>query len=112
MESALGLLIVAASAFYSIPALYRGMKSPTTTGLSVVSLTVNSVEGLIYFIAGICLKGITKYGDPVLAYAFFGGLAVLSNLPRLVRAALRRVLRHDQGVSLRPLAALDEHRQL
>lgn len=90
LESALGLASVAASAAYSLPALYRGMKSPTTNGLSLVSLTVNSIEGAIYFVAGVGLGGITRYGDSVLAYAFFGGLALVSNLPRLVRAGVRR----------------------
>jgi uncharacterized protein with PQ loop repeat len=91
METALGAALVAASAFYSLPALYRGMTSPTTAGLSLVSLAVNSVEGAIYFVAGIGLGGITRSGETVLAYAFFGGLAVLSNIPRLVRAGAHRL---------------------
>lgn len=92
METALGGALVAASAFYSLPALYRGMRSPTTAGLSLVSLAVNSVEGAIYFVAGVGLGGITQRGETVLAYAFFGGLAVLSNVPRLVRASAHRLV--------------------
>ncbi|MEU3349182.1 hypothetical protein ABZ723_30170 [Streptomyces sp. NPDC006700] len=112
LESALGMTVVAATASYSLPALYRGMKSPTTTGLSLVSLAVNTVEGAIYFVAGIGLGGITRYGDPVLVYAFFGALAVLSNLPRFVRAALRRALGRDGEASLRPRVVLSEDRVL
>lgn len=92
---ALGLAVIVASAFYSLPALYRGMRSTTATGLSLMSLTVNSVEGGIYFVAGIGLGRITRYGDPVLAYAFFGGLALISNIPRLIRAGYRRVVDQD-----------------
>ncbi|MCX4451246.1 hypothetical protein OOK50_33120 [Streptomyces sp. NBC_01789] len=95
MEPALGSALVIASACYSLPALYRGMKSPTTTGLSLVSLAVNSVEGAIYFVGGVGMGGITPYGHPVLAYIFFGGLALVSNLPRLARAGARRAMNRD-----------------
>lgn len=94
-ETAIGLTIVAASALYSLPALYRGMRSRSTTGLSVVSLFVNSIEGAIYFIAGIGLGGITETGKVVLAYAFFGGLALVSNVPRLLRVGCRRLAGRD-----------------
>lgn len=95
MESALGSALVIASACYCLPALYRGMKSSTTTGLSLVSLAVNSVEGAIYFVGGVGMGGITPSGHPVLAYILFGGLALVSNLPRLARAGVRRATNRD-----------------
>ena len=88
--SALGIAIGIAAAAYTIPALVRGMRSPSTAGLSLVSLSTNTVEGSIYLVAGAGLGGIAPAGTPIAAYLLFGGLAVLSNLPRLVRVAWRR----------------------
>lgn len=95
LTSALGIAIGFASAAYTLPALVRGMTSPSTAGLSLVSLSTNSVEGVIYLVAGAGLGGIAPAGAPIIAYILFGGLAVTSNVPRLVRVAWRRALSLD-----------------
>ncbi len=98
-QAALGALIGIASAAYSLPALIAGMVSPTTTGLSLVSLSVNSIEGSIYLWAGLGLGGIAPNGPLVLGYIIFGSIALLSNLPRLVRTAFRRLTGKDGNQS-------------
>ncbi|MFD5063832.1 MULTISPECIES: hypothetical protein [unclassified Streptomyces] len=110
LETFLGGAITAASAFYSLPALFSGMRSRTTNGLSLVSLSVNSLEGGIYLASGVGLGGITAPGDPILAYAFFGGLALVSNIPRVIRTGYRRILGKDQAYPIFPQEAGDDTR--
>jgi hypothetical protein len=88
---ALGISIGFAAAAYSIPALVRGMRSESTAGLSLVSLSTNALEGAIYFVAGLGLGGIAPRGEFITAYLLFGGLALSSNLPRLARTSARRL---------------------
>jgi hypothetical protein len=95
LQEALGVAIAFASAAYSIPALFSGMTSVTTAGLSIISLSVNSMEGAIYLIAGAGYGGISPAGHIVLGYIFFGGIALLSNVPRLVRTSIRRLAGKD-----------------
>jgi hypothetical protein len=91
----LGVAIGCASAAYSVPALVHGMRSKSTAGLSLISLSTNALEGAIYFVAGLGLGGIAPQGAYITAYLFFGGLALLSNLPRLGRTSLRRLTGRD-----------------
>jgi hypothetical protein len=101
LAEALGLAIAAASAAYSIPALFAGITSKTTSGLSMVSLLVNSVEGAIYLTGGLGLGGISPAGHFVLGYIFFGATALLSNGPRLMRTVYRRMLGKDKAALAR-----------
>jgi hypothetical protein len=96
--TALGITIVVASAAYSLPALVWGMISKSTAGLSLISLSVNAVEGAIYFAAGVGLGGIAPNGHSIKAYVGFGGVALVSNVPRLVRTSLRRLSGEDERV--------------
>jgi len=93
--TALGLAIMFASAAYSLPALISGMISKSTAGLSMVSLTVNAVEGTIYFVAGMGLGGIAPSGSYIVAYLSFGGISLISNVPTLIRTLLRRLAGKD-----------------
>lgn len=95
--TALGIAIGFASAAYSLPALISGMISKSTAGLSVVSLTVNALEGVIYFVAGMGLGGIAPSGRYIVAYLIFGGIALVSNVPRLIRTLLRRLTGKDES---------------
>jgi uncharacterized protein with PQ loop repeat len=99
LNAALGAEIVAATVSYSVPALFRGMRSRTTAGLSLISLLVNSIEGAIYLVAGVGLGGITPPGKTVPTYALFGGIALASNIPRLIRSGYRRVSGRDESFS-------------
>lgn len=90
VEDALGLMLGVSTLFYAIPAAYEGLASATTRGLSMLSLAVNTVEGTIYFLAGIAVLKIAEAGDPVFGFAFFGVVSVASNGVRFVRVAYRR----------------------
>lgn len=89
-EDALGLVLGVSTLFYAIPAAYEGLASATTRGLSLMSLGVNTVEGTIYFLAGIAVLKIAEAGDPVFGFAFFGVVSIASNGVRFVRVAYRR----------------------
>jgi uncharacterized protein with PQ loop repeat len=91
----LGITIAFASAAYSLPALITGMTSKSTAGLSLISLSTNALEGAIYFCAGMGWGGIAPPGQHIVAYLLFGGSALLSNVPRLARTALRRLAGKD-----------------
>lgn len=97
--AALGLAIGATTVAYSLPALVAGMTSASTAGLSLPAITVNALEGAVYAAAGLGLGGVSPAGQPVLGYLIAGGAALLANVPRLVRVALRRV----RGLDARPL---------
>jgi len=96
VATALAIAIGIASAAYSIPALVRGMLSKSTAGLSLISLSTNALEGAIYFIAGLGLGGIAPHGTMITAYVLFGGLALCSNVPRLIRTSSRRLAGKDR----------------
>ena len=95
MQESLGIAIGIATAAYSLSALVTGKTSRTTSGLSVISLAVNSFEGVIYLLAGVGYGGIAPVGPVILGYVIFGSAALLSNGPRLCRTCWRRVRRID-----------------
>ena len=96
VQDALGLMLGVSTLFYAIPAAYEGLASASTRGLSLLSLGVNTVEGSIYFLAGIAVLRIAEAGDPVFGFAFFGVVSIASNGVRFVRVAYRRIKRLDQ----------------
>lgn len=87
----LGVFLIAATAAYSFPALIAGLKSVTTKGLSVLSLAINTFEGLIYTAGGLGLITLTSGEGITVSYMMFGLIAALSNGPRLVRTSYRRL---------------------
>jgi hypothetical protein len=88
---ALGVAIGATTVAYSLPALVAGLTSASTAGLSLPAITVNALEGAVYAAAGLGLGGVSPPGQPVLGYVIAGGAALLANVPRLVRVAIRRI---------------------
>jgi hypothetical protein len=90
-EDALGLILGVSTLFYAVPAAYEGLASASTRGLSLLSLGVNTVEGTIYFLAGVAVLTIAEAGDPVFGFAFFGVVSIASNGVRFVRVAYRRI---------------------
>ncbi|HEX9225334.1 MAG TPA: hypothetical protein VF885_01605 [Arthrobacter sp.] len=101
VQDALGIMLGVSTLFYAVPAAYEGLASASTRGLSLVSLGVNTLEGTIYFLAGIAVLRIAETADPVFGFAFFGVVSIASNGVRFVRVAYRRIKRLD----LVPLAA-------
>lgn len=99
IATTLGIATGFASAAYSLPALISGMISKSTAGLSIISLTVNALEGAIYFVAGMGLGGIAPSGRYIVAYLSFGGIALASNVPRLIRTLLRRLTGKDESAT-------------
>jgi hypothetical protein len=87
----LGLILGVSTLFYAVPAAYEGLASASTRGLSLLSLGVNTVEGTIYFLAGVAVLTIAEAGDPVFGFAFFGVVSIASNGVRFVRVAYRRI---------------------
>lgn len=98
LAESLGVFIAVSTAAFSLPALWAGMKSQSTAGLSILALTVNSVEALIYFIGGVGGGGIVPAGQVVYGYVFFGVIAVACNIPRLIRVIIRRTRKLDHVV--------------
>lgn len=99
VHDALGLMLGVSTLFYAIPAAYEGLASASTRGLSLLALGVNTVEGSIYFLAGIAVLRIAEAGDPVFGFAFFGVVSIASNGLRFVRVAYRRIKRLDGVLS-------------
>ena len=95
VQDALGIMLGVSTLFYAIPAAYEGLASASTRGLSLVSLGVNTLEGTIYFLAGIAVLRIAETADPVFGFAFFGVVSIASNGVRFVRVAYRRIKRLD-----------------
>ncbi|WCI08191.1 hypothetical protein PJ267_17320 [Arthrobacter sp. OVS8] len=56
---------------------------------------MNTLEGTIYFLAGIAVLRIAETADPVFGFAFFGVVSIASNGVRFVRVAYRRIKRLD-----------------
>ncbi|SDP51916.1 hypothetical protein SAMN04487914_11497 [Arthrobacter sp. ok909] len=97
VQDALGLMLGVSTLFYAVPAAYEGLASASTRGLSLLSVGVNTVEGSIYFLAGIAVLRIAEAGDPVFGFAFFGVVSIASNGVRFVRVAYRRIRGLDQA---------------
>lgn len=95
VRDALGIMLGVSTLFYAIPAAYEGLASASTRGLSLVSLGVNTLEGTIYFLAGITVLRIAETADPVFGFAFFGVVSIASNGVRFVRVAYRRMNKLD-----------------
>jgi hypothetical protein len=95
VQDALGIILGVSTLFYAVPAAYEGLASASTRGLSLVSLGVNTLEGTIYFLAGIAVLRIAEAADPVFGFAFFGVVSIASNGVRFVRVAYRRINRLD-----------------
>ena len=95
VQDALGIMLGVSTLFYAVPAAYEGLASASTRGLSLVSLGVNTLEGTIYFLAGIAVLRIAEAADPVFGFAFFGVVSIASNGVRFVRVAYRRIKRLD-----------------
>ena len=95
VQDALGIMLGVSTLFYAVPAAYEGLASASTRGLSLVSLGVNTLEGTIYFLAGIAVLRIAEAADPVFGFAFFGVVSIASNGVRIVRVAYRRIKRLD-----------------
>lgn len=95
VQDALGIMLGVSTLFYAVPAAYEGLASASTRGLSLVSLGVNTLEGTIYFLAGIAVLRIAETADPVFGFAFFGVVSIASNGVRFVRVAYRRIKRLD-----------------
>ena len=101
VQDALGIMLGVSTLFYAIPAAYEGLASASTRGLSLVSLGVNTLEGTIYFLAGVAVLNIAESADPVFGFAFFGVVSIASNGVRFVRVAYRRI----KGLDLVPPVA-------
>jgi hypothetical protein len=86
----LGMLVAASSLVHGIPSLVVGMTSATTSGLSRLSLAVNSTEGTLYLLSGLGFGWLAPEGQFVLGFAAFGALSIAYNGPRLLRTVYRR----------------------
>lgn len=95
LHDSLSIMLGLSALFYAVPAVYEGMKSKTTRGLSIIALSVNAVEGLVYLLAGFSIVHLASTGSPVLGFIFFGVIAVLSNGARLTRVTYRRIRKLD-----------------
>ncbi len=87
----LTVFLIAATAAYSFPALYSGLTSVTTKGLSVISLSVNTFEGIVYTIGGLGLIALTNGAGITVSYTLYGLITILLNVPRLTRTSYRRL---------------------
>lgn len=92
---ALSVMLGISVIFYAAPALYEGMISKTTRGLSLLALSVNSLEGGIYLLAGFSVIHLAANDSPVLGFIIFGAVSTLSNGARLARVAYRRIRHLD-----------------
>lgn len=95
LGEAVGVFIATATAAFSLPALWAGMRSVSTSGLSALALSVNTAEALIYFVGGLGCGGIVAAGNIVPGYILFGAIAMLCNIPRLIRVIVRRAKKLD-----------------
>lgn len=97
LQEALGLLLAAAMIFYAVPATYAGLTSVSTRGLSLLSLSVNAIEGIIYLCSGFGWLHMNSHEGIVWGFVLFGGISILSNGLRFCRVAYRRTLGLDQN---------------
>jgi hypothetical protein len=96
LQEALGLLLAGAMIFYAIPATYAGLTSASTRGLSLLSLSVNAIEGIIYLCSGFGWLNMNSHDGIIWGFVLFGVISILSNGLRFSRVAYRRVLGLDQ----------------
>lgn len=101
LQDALGLLLAAAMIFYAVPATYAGLTSSSTRGLSLLSLSVNAIEGAVYLCAGFGWLSMHSHDGNVWGFILFGVISILSNGLRFTRVAYRRSL----GLDKEPLVA-------
>jgi uncharacterized protein with PQ loop repeat len=95
LQPALNIIVALTALFYGLPALYEGLKSATTQGLSLISLSVNSIEGLIYLLAGIGILTLSTAQTPITGFIFFGAVSIICNGLRLIRVSYRRIKKLD-----------------
>jgi uncharacterized protein with PQ loop repeat len=98
MEKSLSIMLGISVVFYALPALYEGLRSATTRGLSLIALSVNSIEGIIYLLAGLSVISLAAGNEPVLGFIIFGVVSAISNGARLVRVAYRRARGLDAAI--------------
>lgn len=96
LQEALGLLLAAAMIFYAVPATYAGLTSVSTRGLSLLSLSVNAIEGIIYLSSGFGWLHMNSHTGIVWGFVLFGGISIVSNGLRFSRVAYRRTVGLDQ----------------
>ena len=99
-RESLSIMLGLSALFYAVPAVYEGMISKTTRGLSMIALSVNAIEGLVYLLAGFSIVHLASAESPVLGFIFFGIIAVLSNGARLARVMYRRIRKLDDFVAV------------
>lgn len=98
VKESLSIMLGLSALFYAVPAVYEGMISKTTRGLSMIALSVNAIEGLVYLLAGFSIVNLASADSPVLGFIFFGVIAVLSNGARLTRVMYRRFRKLDDVI--------------
>lgn len=98
IRESLSIMLGLSALFYAVPAVYEVMISKTTRGLSMIALSVNAIEGLVYLLAGFSIVNLASADSPVLGFIFFGVIAVLSNGARLTRVMYRRFRKLDDVI--------------
>lgn len=102
LQDALGLLLAGAMIFYAVPATYAGLTSTSTRGLSLLSLTVNAIEGGVYLCAGFGWLNMHSHDGNVWGFILFGIISILSNGLRFARVAYRRSRGRDKVMLVAP----------
>lgn len=97
LQEALGLLLASAMIFYAVPATYAGLTSVSTRGLSLLSLSVNAIEGIIYLCSGLGWLHMNSHDGIIWGFVLFGIISILSNGLRFTRVAYRRSLGLDHN---------------
>lgn len=92
----LNVVVSLTAVFYGVPALYEGLTSTTTRGLSVIALSVNSIEGFIYLLSGLGILVLASNDDTIAGFIFFGVISIVANGLRLVRVIYRRIKGLDE----------------
>lgn len=91
VATSLGATIALSTLLYGWPALVAGTTSPSTEGLSVISLGLKTAEGFIYLVAGLGVGLLAPAGHFVLGFFAYGVLAIGFNAPVLVRTTWHRM---------------------
>jgi hypothetical protein len=87
---ALGAAVPVSSLVTDVPPLAAGMTSSTTSGLAIVSLSVNTLEGAAHLLSGLGFGILSPPGRFVAGVAASGALALVVNIPRLARTVCGR----------------------
>jgi len=109
--ASLGAAIALSTLLYGWPALVAGMRSPSTLGLSVMTLGLKTAEGMIYLVAGLGVGLLSPAGHFVLGFFAYGVLAIGYNAPVLVRTVWQRAAasaQRDLDSALLRVGALSE----